>query len=341
MAFKLNKNNGSTSFIKVTTPLLVTVVLSFLSYSAAAVNIESKTGAAPESSQKSLPTVSQGTLQRLDEKYIEFTLIKPRPIDVWLPEDYPANAPYAVVYMHDGKVLFDASKSWNGTAWEVDETAATLNKIEDIKPFIVVGIHNAEQSRHSEYFPQKPFESLSEDKQTSLYQTQRNETEKLLAQAVYSDKYAEFIVTELKPYIDTHFKVATDKQNTFIMGSSMGGLISWYTALEYPQVFGGAACLSTHWPGSFAQDNNPIPQVFNQYLAKQIATKPQVKLYFDYGDQTLDAMYPPLQADVDKLFEAAEYDKELWQSHFFKGKAHNENDWAERLSIPMTFLLTK
>ena len=81
--------------------------------------------------------------------------------------------------------------------------------------------------------------------------------------------------------------------------------------------------------------------MFNQYLAKQIANQPQVKLYFDYGEQTLDAMYPPLQAEVDKLFEAAEYDNELWQSHFFKGKAHNESGWAERLSIPMTFLLSK
>ncbi|WP_153915916.1 alpha/beta hydrolase [Shewanella sp. TC10] len=341
MAFKLNKNNASASFIKLTKPLLLTVVLSFLSYRAAAVNIDSNTGAAPESSQESLPVVSQGKLQRLDETAIEFTLIKPRPIDVWLPEDYPAKAPYAVVYMHDGKVLYDANQSWNGTAWEVDETAASLNKSKDIKPFIVVGVHNAEQSRHSEYFPQKPFESLTADTQTSLYQTQRNATEKLLAQAVYSDKYAEFIVTELKPYIDEHFKVATDKQNTFIMGSSMGGLISWYTALEYPLVFGGAACLSTHWPGSFAAEDNPIPQVFNQYLAKQIATNPQVKLYFDYGDQTLDAMYPPLQAEVDKLFETSGYDKALWQTHFFKGKAHNESDWAERLNIPMTFLLGK
>lgn len=288
-----------------------------------------------------MPNVSDGKLQRLDVQALPFELIKSRPIDVWLPADYPAKAPYAVIYMHDGQMLFDASQSWNNTAWEVDETAAQLNQQDDIKSFIVVGIHNADASRHSEYFPQKPFESLTADKQTSLYQTQRSETEKLLAQAVYSDQYAEFIVTELKPYIDGHFKVATDKQNTFIMGSSMGGLISWYTALEYPHVFGGAACLSTHWPGSFAQNGNPIPQVFNQYLARKIAEKPQVKLYFDYGDQTLDAMYPPLQAKVDKLFEASDYDKSLWQTHYFKGKAHTESAWAERLNIPLTFLLQK
>ena len=79
---------------------------------------------------------------------------------------------------------------------------------------------------------------------------------------VQSDAYLKFLVTELKPFIDSTFSVATDRSNTFIAGSSMGGLISMYAVCEYPAVFGGAACLSTHWPGIFTAENNPIPEAF-------------------------------------------------------------------------------
>ncbi|MCC4834527.1 hypothetical protein LMH66_17920 [Shewanella sp. 10N.7] len=110
LSFKKARNSVCTlSFLSIISFLPVNLVM-------ADNTSHSANGAATESSQESLPVVSQGKLQRLDEAAIEFTLIKPRPIDVWLPEDYPAKAPYAVVYMHDGKVLYDANQSWNGTA---------------------------------------------------------------------------------------------------------------------------------------------------------------------------------------------------------------------------------
>ncbi|WP_394131454.1 alpha/beta hydrolase [Shewanella maritima] len=287
-----------------------------------------------------MPNVSQGQIQRLNSADIDFAGITRRPIDVWLPEDYPAKAPYAVVYMHDGQMLYDAEQSWNKTSWEMDEASAKLNQSGEVKPFIVVGVHNAGPSRHSEYFPQKPFESLTANIQAELYKDKRSESEDLFHQRIYSDKYAAFLAKSLKPYIDSQFEVASDKSNTFVMGSSMGGLISWYTALEYPTVFGGAACLSTHWPGAFFSENNPIPEAFNNYLVKKLSTNPQVKLYFDYGDQTLDAMYPPLQKQVDAIFRAS-YPTTLWQSHFYKGEAHTEKAWAKRVAVPLSFLLKK
>ncbi|WP_242620338.1 alpha/beta hydrolase [Shewanella maritima] len=288
-----------------------------------------------------MPSASQGQLKRLDSADIDFAGITPRPIDVWLPADYPAKAPYAVVYMHDGQMLYDAEQSWNKTSWEMDEASAKLNQSDEVKPFIVVGVHNAGPSRHSEYFPQKPFESLPASTQTELYKDKRSESEDLFHQRVYSDNYAAFLAKSLKPFIDSKFEVATDRANTFVMGSSMGGLISWYTALEYPEVFGGAACVSTHWPGSFARENNPIPAAFNLYIAEKIMSEPKVKLYFDYGDQTLDAMYPPLQAKVDKMFAELSYPAHLWQTQYFKGKAHTEVAWAERVDIPLRFLLSQ
>ena len=73
---------------------------------------------------------------------------------------------------------------------------------------------------------------------------------------IQSDNYLKFLVKELKPFIDSSFSTLKDQQNTFIAGSSMGGLISMYAICEYPLVFGGAACLSTHWPGIFTMINN-------------------------------------------------------------------------------------
>lgn len=146
---------------------------------------------------------------------------------------------------------------------------------------------------------------------------------------------------ELKPYIDKHFPVKSDRDNTFIMGSSMGGLISIYALTEYPHIFAGAACLSTHWPGSFNQDDNPIPDAFLSYLEQHLPQPGTHRIYFDYGTETLDAWYPPLQARVDKLMKQKGFTDHHWLTREFTGAAHTENAWAARLHIPLQFLLAK
>lgn len=241
--------------------------------------------------------------------------------------------------MHDGQMLFDATTSWNKQEWQIDEVASRLIKAGKTQPFIVVGIDNAGENRHSEYFPQQPFENLSQAQQTALYQLQRTKNQALFSQQVYSDRYLKFLVTELKPYIDSHYSVYTDAAHTFVMGSSMGGLISLYAISEYPHIFGGAACLSTHWPGTFEQQNNPIPPAFFNYMQQKLPDPSTHKLYFDHGTATLDAWYPQLQAKADKIIEAKGYTSQNWQSLIFEGAEHSEHAWAARLDIPLIFLL--
>lgn len=156
-----------------------------------------------------------------------------------------------------------------------------------------------------------------------------------------SDKYLKFIVSELKPYIDSTFSTLKDQPNTFIAGSSMGGLISMYALCEYPGVFGGAACLSTHWIGTVLMDNNPVPDAFVKYLNENLPDPAIHKIYFDYGDQTLDALYPPLQKKVDEVMKARGFSDKNWVTKFFPGKDHSEKSWNERLDIPLQFLLKK
>ena len=149
---------------------------------------------------------------------------------------------------------------------------------------------------------------------------------------IQSDGYLKFWVTELKSFIDKTFSTYTDCRHTFIMGSSMGGLISMYAICEYPQVFGGAGCLSTHWPGIFMMNNNSIPDAFVNYLKSHLPNPKTHKIYFDYGDQTLDAMYPPLQAKVDEVMKEKEYTPKNWITKYFPGqeitaKNHGTAGW--------------
>jgi enterochelin esterase-like enzyme len=283
--------------------------------------------------------VTSGKVQRIEN--FKSQLVDARNIDVWLPDGYSNKEKYAVLFINDGQALFDAESTWNKQAWEVDEVAGKLITEGKTQKFIVVGIWNNGAKRHPEYFPQKPFESLTQiQKDTITAQLQKAGRIKDIFKP-YSDLYLKFLVTELKPFIDKNFSTKPDQKNTFIAGSSMGGLISMYAICEYPKIFGGAACLSTHWPGTFSSDNNPIPDAFVNYLNANLPNPKDHKIYFDYGDQTLDAMYKPLQEKIDVVMKAKGFTIKNWETKFFPGENHSEVAWAKRLDIPLLFLLKK
>jgi enterochelin esterase-like enzyme len=236
--------------------------------------------------------------------------------------------------------LFDSTATWNHKEWGVDETLTQLKKAGKIKDCIVVGVWNS-STRHSDYFPQKPFESLPKAQQDSIYDLNRNKNQPLFSAKVQSDNYLKFLVTELKPFIDSSFSTKKNQKNTFIAGSSMGGLISMYAICEYPSVFGGAACLSTHWPGIMPGPNNPVPDAFKAYLEKHLPNPKGHKIYFDHGNLTLDAFYKPYQIVMDAVMVKRGYDAKHWITREFLGADHSETAWSARLDIPILFLLKK
>ncbi len=283
--------------------------------------------------------VSTGKIERFEN--FKSKWIDARNVDVWLPEGYSTNEKYAVLYMHDGQMLFDPTTTWNKQSWNVDEVAGKLQVEDKTKKFIVVGIWNNGTKRHPEYFPQKPFERLTTVENDTVTQQLQKSGRIKDEFHPYSDLYLKFLVKELKPFIDKNFSTHKDKYNTFIAGSSMGGLISMYAMCEYPKVFGGAACMSTHWPGTFTVENNPVPEAFRNYLKSKLSKIKKNKIYFDYGDQTLDALYPPLQQKVDAMMRENGFTSNNWMTKFFPGKNHSEEAWAERLDVPLVFLLGK
>lgn len=285
------------------------------------------------------PQVACGKIVHIDK--FQTSLVEPRNVDIWLPEGYDPAKKYAVLYMHDGQNLFDTTMTFNKQAWNVDDISCRLLKAGKLKDLIVVGIWNSPRKRHSDYFPQKPFESLSAQAKDSISNQLKNRgTPAGGSFQANADAYLKFIVTEMKPFIDKNYSVYTDREHTFMSGSSMGGLISIYAICEYPDVFGGVACLSTHWLGTF-EPKNPFPTAFVNYLKDKLPNPANHKIYFDHGDQTLDASYPPFQKKVDEAMKAKGYTGKNWETLVFPGLDHSEKSWRARFETPLLFLLGK
>lgn len=286
---------------------------------------------------QNLPLTSAGKVNRINDLSSKYCT--PRNVDIWLPATYSAEKKYAVLYMHDGQMLFDSTTTWNKQEWKVDEIASDLMKGSKTKDFIVVGIWNDGKNRHADYFPQKPYEHLTKKQRKFVFSALKKSGRTVKSFHPKSDAYLQFIVKELKPFIDQNYSTNPSSENTCIAGSSMGGLISMYAICEYPTVFGAAACLSTHWPGTFEMENNPIPAAFYGYLSQNLPTPNNHKIYFDYGNKTLDALYPPLQKEVDKIMIQKGFSSNNWMTLFVDGADHSEKSWAARLAIPLEFML--
>jgi predicted alpha/beta superfamily hydrolase len=254
------------------------------------------------------------------------THIPARHVHVWLPDNYDpeAGTRYSTLYMHDGQNLFDPATATAGETWGVAEALAQLMAAGTVRPTIIVGIFN-HHDRWAEYWPERP---LAHPHGKNL----QKQFKAISSAPVRSDRYLRFLLEELKPFIDQTYRTLPEREETFIMGSSMGGLISLYALCEYPHVFGGAGCLSTHWPA--------VEGVILPYLEEALPLPGKHKLYFDYGTTTLDALYEPLQKPVDALMLKKGYTlNDDWLTRRFEGAAHNEPAWRARIHLPLSFLL--
>jgi enterochelin esterase-like enzyme len=285
------------------------------------------------------PLKFEGKIERIDS--FPSKHITPRTIDVWLPEKYSKVKKYEVLFMHDGQMLFDSTSTWNKQEWKVDEVASQLMREDKVNDFIVVAIWNIPNLRHMDLYPKKPFDSLSNDWNEKIQTEIKKSYFQFDVNKIKSDDYLKFIVDELKPYIDNKYFIYKDAQHTAIMGSSMGGLISMYAFCEYPEVFGKAACLSTHWVGFLDFENNPIPESFFTYMKKNLPNPKSHKIYFDYGTETLDESYLKFQYRVDEILKEKGYSDINYRNLKFEGENHSENSWQKRIHVPIEFMFGK
>lgn len=255
-------------------------------------------------------------------------------IDIWLPEGAGCaeSERCPVLYMHDGQNLFDASTTWNGQSWEMDRASCRLISDGRIPPIIIVGIHSDSALRVAQLMPQQAVANAGLDHLLAEV--------KLQGQPVLGDKYASFVVETLKPLVDGRYPTLNDAANTAVMGSSMGGLMSLYLVAQYPEVFGGAACLSTHWYGSL-DAGDTFGNAMMDYIDRNLPDADSHRLYFDHGTATIDAYYGLWETKA--LLKAQEkgyvYGKNL-DSYIDYGAPHNENAWAGRVARPLVFLFS-
>lgn len=258
---------------------------------------------------------------------LESKFVDRRSVDVWLPPSYfeaeAKSRRYPVLYVHDGQNVFDPATSFIGVDWAIDETMTRLIEERKVPEAIVVAVWNTPK-RLSEYMPQKAIERTTEAELEDMF--------KAVRQKPLGDAYLKYLATELKPAIDARYRTLPDRAHTSVMGSSMGGLISLYALCEYPDVFGGAACLSTAWTVAGG--------VTARELEKALPDPKTHKIYFDFGTETKDGTYEPLQQQVDARMKAAGYTEGTnWMTRSFPGEPHSERAWRKRVDVPLQFLL--
>jgi predicted alpha/beta superfamily hydrolase len=165
-----------------------------------------------------------------------------RRVDIWLPPGYDRNwsQRFPVVYMHDGQNLFDPKFAFTGVPWGIDRAMTRLIHLDKIREALVVGVWNTPK-RGLEYLPKKAVTQAE-------ISIGLEGVPPIARDQIISDRYLQFLVTELKPFMDATYRTLPDQNNTFVMGSSAGGMISAYAICEYPDIFFGAGCMSTYWP---------------------------------------------------------------------------------------------
>jgi hypothetical protein len=280
---------------------------------------------------------SCGTLESFKLPFSDSTT---RQVVVWLPANYNLKVEYATIYMHDGQMLFDSTTTWNKKEWRVDETADSLISNGITRPFIVVGIFNDPPNRYAEFFPQQAAQYMDTAYVSKL-------TSSLWNGELRADHYLDWMTKKLIPFVEDHFPVSHRRSDRFLIGSSMGGLISLYGLTQKPKTFGGAACLSIHTPminlkmtGDDAMNQLALP--FNNYLRKTLPSPRKAKIYLDRGTETLDAYYGPYhEVLLTTLMKGGYETGPNYLTLVWDKTGHDEVSWGNRLAVPLKFLLIK
>ncbi|MEJ1223320.1 alpha/beta hydrolase [Sediminicola sp. 1XM1-17] len=230
-------------------------------------------------------------------------LERTRQIRIYLPPGYYASdRAYPVLYMQDGQNLFDDATAYAGE-WGVDESLNNLSAKEQLK-MIVVGIDNGQEKRINELSPW-------ENKKYGRAE---------------GEAYVDFMVHQLKPFIDRNFRTLPDRKNTALMGSSLGGLISHYALFKYPEIYGKAAIFSpSYWYAeevfNFTQ-NHPLPR--------------NTKIFLLVGEKE-EGMVAPAKKMYQLMLETGQKKKNLKWVSDPEGE-HNERFWRRQFTPAMEWL---
>lgn len=273
-----------------------------------------------ETQDRTIPPVIRGESAVGDLRLHEFRsriFHNTRFLRVWLPPGYDdahnVGRKYPVLYLNDGQNLFEAAISFTGVEWQVDETADRLIREAIIPPMIIVGIDNASKDRTREYMPHRSLQPM--------------------IVRVQGGRYPDFLMKEVMPFIKRYYRIAAGPENTGLGGSSLGALISLYTAAARPGVIGRLLLES---PSLWASNRQIIRQ------SRGVRKWPE-RVFLATG--TAEAGRPDRdQSMVDDVKELAAImrraglDERRLKLVVEEGATHHESAWARRFPEALTFL---
>lgn len=243
-----------------------------------------------------------------------------RLLRVWLPPRYDApenqERQYPVFYLNDGQNLFDASTSFTGVEWQVDQTADRLIRQEVIPPMIFVGIDNAGEQRIREYLP---YRSVNPPVLRPL-----------------GTRYPDFLAREVMPFIAQRYRVAHGPENTGLGGSSLGGLISLYVAIAMPGVFGHLLLES---PSLWVANRRILRERRNfrdwpQKVFLAIGTR-------EVGREDKDKETVQSVRELALTMQRAGLNEQRLFVDIDEGATHSEGAWAKRFPQALEFLFDR
>jgi predicted alpha/beta superfamily hydrolase len=258
-------------------------------------------------------------------------LDRERNIRVYLPKGYYENSAqaYPVIYMHDGQNLFDGTLSLSGCSWEIQKNVDQFFK--EGEGVIIVGIDNGPE--YDGYCRMYEYSPWVMDQNFEL----PDWSEEIYSAGGQGRQYLDFITDTLKPYIDKNYNTRSDRENTVIAGSSMGGFISIFAALERPDVFAKAGVFSpAFWFNK--------PEMFNFLKEKPVTSSLQI--YMDIGTQESSGRGINFEQiylnDCNEAFKLLK-DKERLELKYIvdEGAQHTESAWARRFPEMLSYLFSK
>ena len=236
---------------------------------------------------------------------------------VWLPPGYDDRENdgrrYPVLYLNDGQNLFEPSTSFTGVEWQVDETADRLVREGVIPPMIIIGIDNAGKDRFREYMPHRSMQPMM--------------------LRVQGQKYPNFLTRDVMPFMARNYRVATGPENTGLGGSSLGALISLYTAAVQPGLIGHLLLES---PSLWASNRQMIRE------SRAIKRWPE-RVFLatgtaEAGREDKDRSMVDDVRELASIFERAELGDDRFRLLIDDGATHHESAWAARFPDALTFL---
>jgi len=243
-----------------------------------------------------------------------------RGLRVWLPPEYDAdrnrNRYYPVFYLNDGQNLFDAATAFGGVEWQVDETADRMIRQEEVSPLIVVGIDNAQQNRMREYVPHRAVNPP------------------LLRPL--GKRYPDFLINEVMPFLFQRYRIARGQENTGLGGSSLGAIISLYTVLDRPGIFGRLLLES---PSLFISNRRLLrySRLFRQWPEKiflAMGTR-------EDGRPDRDRKVVEDVLELQRILQRSGLNENRLRVRIVEGATHSEAEWAKRFPEALAFLFGK